>query len=157
MVPKPYFWSFKVVDLLIHYTTFDWLTISTFCLAFPSLFLLSVVSGWYAQSHWPAADGQAPGRVALGAHFPDKLIKKSGVKALSPYFRTWQETFLFLQEELSPVCLSCKDRQRKWHPITVVRIQPKTGKGCRRGEIICTLTVPSVVSESVNRLSVQCE
>lgn len=122
------------------------LSVWNFSPVFPLFTFLSLAVGWYAQSDWPAADGQAPGRVALSPFLPVRVIegpRRSVLQTCSPHFRPGQETFLFFQKELSPVGLALgrADRQRQtkrgtrreWHRSTGVTTQPKTGSGTHWG------------------------
>lgn len=97
---------------------------------------LSLALGWYAQSDWPAADGQAPGRVARG---PFLAVRVEGpqwsvLQTSSSRLRPGQETFLLFQKELSPIGPGpehsiLRQTSREWHHSTGVAAQPKTGSG----------------------------
>lgn len=80
--------------------------------SFTLLLSFCSVVGWYAQSDWPAADGQAPGRVVLCPFLiiggPHRSVFQTG----SPDLRPGQETFLFFQKELSPFGLSASTVNR---------------------------------------------
>lgn len=142
------------------------LCVRRFSPVFRSFASLSLALGWHAQSDWPAADGQVPGRVALGPFLPVGVVedpRRSVLQASSPRLRPGQETFLFFQKELSPIRLAPstagrqrqmrRGRRRKWHHSTGVTTQPKTGQWHTLrfgGGPFCTLSVPLLFSSLIN-------
>lgn len=72
-------------------------------------------AGWHAQSNRPAADGQVPGRVALGPVLPVRLVqapRRSDVQTSPPRLWQGQETFLFFQKELITMGRCVRERMR---------------------------------------------